>query len=278
MGIIFIFAGADAFAKKGKKKKKKGKKKTKKEITVPPKSDAIDPMIEEFDWGMTHEEVIKILSKRIKKEYKKKMVKLSDPIKEDKLHLTMTKKIKALKKGYIEFDGQVTGYDSSLVNVEYTHHNSESMILFRKDAKLDRKWDDYFFFINDSLWKIFRAFDADMFPGLKWTDVQAAMTTKFGANPLHVKKFDPDTKYVNVIGLQWQGKNTLLTLLNYTTFYGIFCLRFEDKNTLAQIDTLRVNKPKKEQTDSIVDAITEGTSSDASSDIVDQLTKKKKKK
>jgi hypothetical protein len=276
MGILLVFAGTEAMgAKKGKKKKGKGKEP--KEVTVAPKSDQIAPMIEEFKWGMTKDEVIKILSKKIQGEYQEKMAKAADPIKEDKLHQTMLQKIKALKDSYVEFKGQVTGFDSSLVKTEYTHKNGESMIIFPKDLKTERKWDDYFFFINEKLWKMFRAFDADMFPGLTWNDVAAAMGTKFGEGPLKVKKYDSDTKIVHILGLQWQDDNTLLTLLNYTTFYGIFCLRFEDKQMLKQIDSLRVNKPPVETTESIVDAITEGTAQDASHDIVDQLTKKKPK-
>jgi hypothetical protein len=277
-GVMFVFAGADAFAKKAAKKKKKGKSKQPKEITVAPQSDEIAPMIEGFTWGMSKDEVLKVLGGKVKAEYKEKMIKAKDPIKEDKLHQELQKKIKALKKSYVEFEGQITGYDSSLVKIEYTHKNNEAMLVFPKDMKTDRKWDDYFFFINNRLWKIFRAYDADMFPGLTWGDVQSAMGTKFGPKPLKVKKFDPDTKYVQTIGLSWQDKETLMTLLNYTTFYGIFCLRFEDKETGAEIDTLRVNKPPAEKQESIVDAITEGTSKDEAHDIVDQLTKGQKKK
>lgn len=277
LGAVFVFAGADAFAKKAGKKKK-SKSKQPKEITVAPQTDEIAPMIEGFTWGMSKDEVLKVLSGKIKEEYKAKMVKAKDPIKEDKLHQDMQKKIKALKKSYVEFEGQITGYDSSLVKIEYTHNNNESMLVFPKDMKTDRKWDDYFFFINNKLWKMFRAFDADMFPGLKWVDVQSAMSTKFGPNPLKVKKFDPDTKIVQTLGLQWQDKMTLMTLLNYTTFYGIFCLRFEDKDTASEIDTLRVNKPMEKPQESIVDAITEGTAKDEAHDIVDQLTKGTKKK
>ena len=275
MGLMLVFTGNDALAKKGKKKK--GKSKEPKEVTAAPKSDQISPMIEEYTWGMSKDDVIKILSKKIQSEYQDKMAKAADPIKEDKLHQTMLQKIKSVKDGYVEFKGQVTGFDSSLVKTEYTHKNGESMIMFPKDLKTDRKWDDYFFFINEKLWKMFRAFDADMFPGLTWNDVQSAMITKFGADPLKVKHYDPDTKIVQILGVQWQDDKTVLTLLNYTTFYGIFCLRFEDKEMLKQIDSLRVNKPPVETNQTIVDAITEGTAQDSSSDIVDQLTKKKPK-
>lgn len=276
IGIFVISAGTEALAGK-KRQKKKGMKKAAAEVTVAPKSDQIAPMIAEYNWGMTHEDVLKILTKKIEDEYREKMAKAGDPIKEDKLHLTMRSKIKALQESYIEFTGQITGFDSSLVKNEYTHHNDEAMIVFPKDLKVGRKWDDYFLFIGDRLWKIFRAFDAEMFPGLKWQDVQNAMVVKFGADPYMLKKFDEDTHAVHILGLQWQEPKTLMTLLDYTTFYGIFCLRFEDKNMLGQIDSLRVNKPREESKAGIVDAITEGTSSDASADIVDRLTKEKKK-
>jgi len=276
IGVCLVFTGADAFAKKAKKKK--GKKKAKTEVTVAPQSDQIAPMIEEYEWGMSSDEVIKVLGAKIQKEFQEKMGKANDPIKEDKLHQDMLKKIKEVKKSYTEFTGQVTGYDSSLVKTEYTHKNSETMLVFTKDMKGDRKWDDYFFFINGKLWKIFRAFDAEMFPGLTWKDVQSAMESKFGGGPFKLKHFDPDTKVVSTLGVQWQDKATMLTLLNYTSFYGIFCLRFEDKAVLEQIDSLRVNKPAEKTGPSVVDAITEGSATDGSSDIVDQLTKKKPKK
>ena len=275
IGVCFVFTGADAFAKKAKKKKKG--KKEKKEVTVAPQSDQIAPMIEEYKWGMSSDEVLKVINGKIQKEFQEKMGKANDPIKEDKLHQDMLKKIKEVKKSYIEYTGQVTGYDSSLVKTEYTHNNSESMLLFTKDMKGDRKWDDYFFFINGKLWKIFRAFDAEMFPGLTWKDVQSAMESKFGSGPFKLKHFDPDTKIVSTLGVQWQNKDTMLTLLNYTSFYGIFCLRFEEKAVLEQIDSLRVNKPMEKTGPSVVDAITEGSATDGSSDIVDQLTKKKPK-
>jgi len=273
-GILFLLVNIN-HADAKKEKKKKQKKDEPKEVTTPPHSEQIAPMIEGFTWGMTKDQVLEILTKKIQDEFKEKLAKAADPIKEDKLHQTMLQKIKAIKDGYIEFNGQVTGYDSSLVKTEYTHHNNESMLVFPKDLKTDRKWDDYFFFINGKLWKIFRAFDADMFPGLKWSDVSAAMSTKFGENPLKVKKYDPDTRVVQVIGLQWQDDKTLLTLLNYTSFYGIFCLKFEDKKTLKEIDSLRVNKPPEEKSMSVVDAITEGTGQDSAHDIVEKLTKKK---
>jgi hypothetical protein len=114
-----------------------------------------------------------------------------------------------------------------------------------------------------------------MFPGLGWENVQDIMTSKFGQDPFKVKKFDKDTKFVYVTGLQWQDTKTLLTLVNQFTFFGIFCLRFESKKIGKQIDTIRVNKPpKQDASHAVVDGLDDGTGSDSESNIVDVLTGK----
>jgi hypothetical protein len=280
------FAG-DAFAKKKKKKKKK--KKGPAEITEPPKVDSIVDQLGDYQWGMSPEETILVAIEEVKAEYQYKASQLNDTIKEDKLFLKRDKAIKKIKKSFIEFKGQPTGWDSSVAKEEYTHKNGESMIEVRHD-----KWTDYFFFIlnpgydptagSDAsgwkkneiiLWKVYRAFDSAMFPGLKWSNIQEIMTTKFGSSPFKVKKFDKDTKFVYVTGLQWQDDRTLLTLVNQFTFFGIFCLRFESKKIHNQIDELRVNKPpKQDKGHAIVDGLDDGTGADSESDIVDVLTGK----
>jgi hypothetical protein len=284
--VTAAFAG-DALAKKKKKKKKK--KKAPAEVTEPPEVDTIADQLGDYKWGMSVEEVIAAAIEEVKAEYQFKASTLNDSIKEDKLFQRRDKAIKKIKKSYVEFKGQPTGWDSSVAKEEYTHKNGESMIEVRHD-----KWTDYFFFISNPtydptagsdasrwvrneviLWKLYRAFDSAMFPGLKWANVQEIMTVKFGAGPFKVKKFDKDTKFVNVIGLQWRDDNSILTLVNQFTFFGIFCLRFESAKISKQIDILRVNKPpKQDKGHAIVDGLDDGTGSDSESDIVDVLTGK----
>ena len=280
------FAG-DAFAKKKKKKKKK--KADPAEVTEPPEVDTISDQLGAYEWGMSPDEVIVVASEEIKEEYAYKASQLNDTIKEDKLYQKRDKAIKKLKKSYVEFKGQPTGWDSSVAKAEYTHKNGEAMMEVRHD-----KWTDYFFFISNPmydptagsdasrwkkneviLWKVYRAFDSAMFPGLKWENIQTIMTSKFGEGPYKVKKFDKDTKFVNVIGIQWQDERSLLTLVNQFTFFGIFCLRFESKKIHNQIDELRVNKPpKSDKSHAIVDGLDDGEGSDSEANIVDMLTGK----
>ncbi len=283
---VLVTASTDALAKG---KKKKAKDTTPPEATEPPASEAIASQVGDIQWGMSPDEVIAAVSEQIKAEYQEKAKAITDSIKEDKLFQQRDKAIEKVKKSYIEFKGQPTGWDSSVVKKEYTHKNGESMIVVEHD-----KWDDYYFFIDNPdynpaagsgasswdenkvvLWKLYRSFDAGMFPGLQWESVQEIMIGQFGAMPFKVKQFDKDTKFVKVVGLQWQDDQTLLTLVNQFTFFGIFCLSFEAKHIQKRIDELRVNKPPSDdEGHAIVDNLSEGTGSDSDSNIVDILAGK----
>jgi hypothetical protein len=281
-----ITSAGDAWAKKKKKKKPTSDEPA--EVTEPQKSDAIAGYIEGVTWGMSPDAVIEVIKGQVREFYKAQAAELNDSIKEDKIFNKMEKELKKVEDSYYEFKG-TPKWDSSVVQDEYTHKNGEAMIFYRHE-----RWTDYYFFIaspdyNPSatskdplyeqnkmvLWKLYRAFDASMFPGLTWADVRSILGQEFGDAPYKVKKFDPDTKFVNVVEVRWQDDHTLLSLVDQMTFFGIFCLRFEDKYIGKQIDKLRVNKSAKDKDGhAIVDGLSDGTGKDSESNIVDVLTGK----
>ncbi len=283
---VGVTAGDAIAKKKGKAKGKKADSGQPPEATEPPQSEAIAAQLGQLEWGMSPEQVLEIVKEQVREEYKAEAAMINDTIKEDKLFLKMEKELKKIEDSYYEFKGGPK-WDSSVVKTEYTHNNGEAMFVVKH-----KKWSDFYFFIaspdyNPSatskdplgeqnkvvLWKLYRAFDAAMFPGLDWQNVREILAKQFGPEPFKVKEFDPDTKFVNVVSVQWQDQKTMLSLVNQFTFFGIFCLRFEDKHIAGQIDKLRVNKPAiTTGNKAIVDGLSDGSGKDSESNIVDILT------
>ena len=83
--------------------------------------------------------------------------------------------------------------------------------------------------------------------------------------------------------LEWQDATTRLRAIDHTTFYGFYCLVFEDKATLAQLPTLRTaTQARDDGSHAMVDSILRGDGegsheggsggADTHADIVDRLT------
>jgi hypothetical protein len=140
------------------------------------KADAISEIRGDYKWGMTMQQVIDKINARIEASYKDRIAKTNaDPGPNDKLRKAMRDEMAAIKKNIVKFDGQKGPWDVSIIDQEIVQGKGVSM-LFMKEEKSTR----YFFFANDSLYKMFIAFDKEMLEGKKFKDFGAAMQTKFG--------------------------------------------------------------------------------------------------
>ena len=98
------------------------------------------------------------LKKQIEASYQEPISKTTDAIEEDRLRHKMAEESRQVRDSYFEFDGTPSAYDSGYLKGEFTHRNGESLLRVRT-----KNTQDYFFFINDKLWKRYRAFDASVF-------------------------------------------------------------------------------------------------------------------
>ena len=88
-----------------------------------------------------------------------------------------------------------------------------------RTGREDPRYTDYFFFINDKLWRRYRAFSQDQFEGIPFEDAAVSFEKRFGPSR-RVEKSG------RLVGLEWQDSKTRLEALDNTAFYGIFCLIF----------------------------------------------------
>jgi uncharacterized membrane protein YgcG len=240
-----------------------------------PQSAAIAPALEEagIRWGMTPRESFDHFARQLQERYRPRLAKAPGAIEEDRLRSEMQAELQRMRRTFIRFTGQPSGWDSSFLRDEYTHGNNEAMLVVREE---DVHATSHYFFINDRLWKRYQAFDASAFGGATFEQFAAAIQRRFGPGVERsgsLVEGRPPTRWI-----EWQDATTRLRAIDQTRFYGFFCLVFEDKATLAQLPSLRTRTIQRQQGGtSLVDAVIRDDSeassaSDTHADIADRLT------
>lgn len=241
-----------------------------------PQSAAIAPALEEagITWGMSPRESFDHFTKQLQERYRPRLAKATGAIEEDRLRGEMRDQQQRMRRTFIRFTGNASGWDSSFLRDEYTHGNNEAMLQVREE---ETHSNSHYFFINERLWKRYQAFDSSAFGGATFDQFAAAIQRRFGPGVERTGSLvegRPPTRWI-----EWQDGTTRLRAVDQSRFYGFFCLVFEDKATLAQLPSLRTHTIQRTQAgSSIVDSVLVGegedtsASADANADVVDRMT------
>lgn len=269
----FVVGGTLALATSDADAQRRGRRGRRAQPRAPqtPHSDAIAPYLGQVEWGWSRDQLVGYYTQKIREDYQERIRKAHNHTDQDRLVHERNREVRRLRRNVVRFNGRTTGYDSGFLRDEFTHNNNEEMIRVRGENA-----DDYFFFIDGKLWKWYHAFDASVFAGADWETFKTALSRRFGeglerSGKLH-EAADERT------WVEWQDENTRARALDNTTFYGFYCLVFESKETLAQLDQLRSNAPRRRGGDghALVDAVTggeeESADRDEHADIVDRIT------
>jgi hypothetical protein len=227
---------------------------------------ALEASMGDLQWGWTPKEVYRQLKKGIEASYQEPIAKTTDAIQEDRLRYKMQEETREIRDSYFEFDGTPTAYDSGYLKGEFTHNNGESLLRVRTKTT-----QDYFFFINDKLWKRYRAFDTSVFEGASFDEFGSALQQRYGkakkkTGPLHPGG-EPKQWY------EWKEPRVLAKAVDNNEFYGFYCLILEDPKTVATLGKLRSNKATEvDHKDSLVDMVGEDSDPDQNADIADRIT------
>jgi hypothetical protein len=227
---------------------------------------ALEESMGEIRWGWTPKQVYRHLKKEIEARYQEPISKTTDAIEEDRLRHKMAEEARQIRDSYFEFDGTATAYDSGYLKGEFTHGNGESLLRVRTKTT-----QDYFFFINDKLWKRYRAFDASVFEGASFDEFGKALQQRYGkarrkSGPLY-EGGESKQWY------EWRESRVLAKAVDNNEFYGFYCLVLEDPKTVAQLGKLRKNATTKvAANDSLVDMVGDDAEGDQNADIADRIT------
>ncbi len=227
---------------------------------------ALEQSMGEIQWGWTPRQVYRQLKKEIEARYQEPISKTTDAIQEDRLRHQMAEEIRQIRDSFFEFDGTASAYDSGYLKGEFTHKNRESLLRVRTKTT-----QDYFFFINDKLWKRYRAFDAAVFEGASFDEFGRALQQRYGkarkkTGPLRPGG-EPKQWY------EWREPRVLAKAVDNNEFYGFYCLILENPRTVAQLGKLRKSKPaKSEDGETLVEMVGNDADQDQNADIADRIT------
>ncbi len=233
-----------------------------------PQSAAIAPALGELAWGMSNREVYEHFRRQVEGRFAEQLAEARDAIREDAIRNEMNQEVQRIRRSYIRFNGQTTGWDVSFLRDEFTHNNNESMLVVR-----DGNSQNFYFFINDRLWKWYKAFDVSVFQGQDFDQFAAALQGRFGQALEQTGRMTNRGEEKH--WLEWQDEATRLRAVDENQFYGFYCLVFEDRTVLDRLDELRTNQgPQRAGRHALVEAVTSDTSdaSNTNQDIVDRIT------
>jgi hypothetical protein len=264
MGSVLTLGVQSADAQKGKKRPAAAKAEK-----APPTSEGVAKALGELKWGMTKQEVLAHFVKGIEEKYQKPLSKATDAMSEDRLRHEMGEEIQVIRDTLTKFDGKTTGWDVSFLRGEFTHKNDEEMFMVR-----DANSQNFYFFIQNKLWKWYKAFDASVFSGQTFEQFAGALGDRYGKGADREGKLGPRGEIKR--WLEWTSKDTRLRAVDENKFYGFYCMVFESKDTLAKLNALRAHTDDGQKSNhALVDAVTTedgDTASVANEDIVDRVT------
>jgi hypothetical protein len=243
-----------------------------------PNARAIGELAGKFKWGMSHEDVVKIVTEQVHGKYVELVKKEQDVYKQDQLRQAERDEVQKVRDSYVQFDGQKTGWDVSIVDKEFAQRNSESMlVMWEKDQRR------FLFFYNGQLYKQYIAFNAEhpVFAGKTFDDFAKLIQNRYG--PAEMKFAQLRTKDDMALDhLEWPASGEFqLWAIDQSSFYGNFCLVLFHPQVSHTLEAAReAHSNKGPRGNALIDSVTqpEKISGDANENIVDQITGRSTKK
>jgi hypothetical protein len=225
-----------------------------------------------FKFGMTKDEVLKVLQKQIDERYEEKIKGTTDVAQQDRYRKDKKVELSRVSSTYVSFDGKSTGWDVSIIEGEFAHHTNEALMerWENDNGKNNRR---FFFFYNDKLWKMFISLDVSMIPEEKrnFDTFKSVMESQYGAGAV-----DGGT-------IAWRAGDFDARAVDKLRDYGALGLVVEDPKIKPEVLALRAEKaPPKKGTPAVIKAVLDTDGSDhpdvkANSNAIDDVIKAQKK-
>lgn len=237
-------------------------------------SRAVGELAGKYKWGMTHEDVMKVIESEITAKFQPKIQDATEAEKQDAIRKEMNDAKKQMRDSYIIFNGQKTGWDVSIIDREYGHKNDESMLVIWEQQQ--RR---FLFFWRDKLYKQFVAYNAEKFKGKTFEDFADAMQVRYGkAEVTFAKQQTGDEMALDYYQFPPSG-DYILRAIDQTGFYGNFCLVLLQRSVYEQVEKDRAKKspPRVHHTNArVVDSVMGGDQmADPNESVIDDIIGKR---
>ena len=195
-------------------------------------------------WGMSRRAVLITLKKQLRAEFEEKIRVEQDIVRQDALYEESRERFRAIKDGFVEFNGRKTGWDISPLAPEFRHGSHEAMLVVRGAGIRD-----HYFFINDRLWKWYREIPVAKSGG--FDGMSELMAEQFGrAQVVDRPRDEHSPAYAS---MSWDTRDTRVTVFDRGAET---CLVFEARKTLKHLAVLRRNaQPRGKRRNNILEGV-----------------------
>lgn len=265
--MLAVAVGAGS-ADAGKRKKKA--KKAAPAVMNAEQEKSLAAFMGPFKFGMTKDDIVKVVSKQVKERYAEKISATNDVYTQDKLRRQRDKIIKRFASSHYAFKGKKGGWDVSIIDDQFRHNTEESMMV-QWETHEGRDQRRFFFFFRGQLYKMFIALNTSAITGAEergFDYFKEIMQARFGSG-------------TDVNGsVQWTSKAIRAQAINKTGLYSAFCLALADLATERDLDKVRIaNAPPPEKKNAIIEAVRDdGEDPDisAGANTIDNMVKREK--
>jgi hypothetical protein len=203
-------------------------------------------LLKEFKFGMSKDEVLRILEKDIAAKYDEEISKTSDVARQDRIRAERKKELARVKGTYVEFAAnKPSPWDVSMIEGEFAHGTNEAMLerWENEGGKNNRR---FFFFYEGKLWKMFVSLDVSILPEDKrnFETFAGVMQGLYGPG-------DVDASQIT-----WRTSEFEARAVDKLRTYDMLALVIEDPRVRREVLALREERaPKQQETNSIIKAV-----------------------
>ena len=198
-----------------------------------------------FKFGMTKDDVLKVLSKQIDERYEEKLKATTDMAAQDRLRKEKKAELGRAASSFVSFEGKRTGWDVSIIEEEFAHNTGESM-LERWENQGGKNQRRFFFFHDGKLWKMFVSLDVSILPEDKknFATFQSVMQGKYGPGDVEGGT------------ITWTAGEFAVRAVDKLKAYDALALVIEDTRERKDVLALRESKkPPAQETSPVIKAV-----------------------
>lgn len=202
--------------------------------TAAPSVKKIDLPIAGLSWGMNPKQVGSAIDKLLDDDYRPLYKDTQPGVKMKALDSQLAEDKDQFRRSKIEFGKLPTGVDASPLRGEFSYNNKEMLMVLTRKGQVTN-----FFFIQDKLWKVIQEvkFSDASSQGKTFPEVAIKLTGKYSV-PGRMLPADDSHPSMEV---DWKDTATHLRLIERSE--AAHALAYEDVGTVANLASLRVNKP-----------------------------------
>jgi hypothetical protein len=227
---------------------------------------ALAELLGAFKFGMSKDQVLGVLGKQINEKYAEKIKRTEDIYTQDKLRKAKKEELAHITKSYLEFKGQKTGWDVSIIDDQFARNTDEAMLVYWENTG-GRNQRRFFFFFEGKLYKMFIALDSKQIADdqRNFKVFSSSMEGRFGPG------------LVDPTGEEWKTPSLEVKAVNRLRFYDAFCLVITNPRQAEAVAAVRKDHaPPPPKQDAIMKTVIEKDPNDQpgldeNNDAVDQI-------